>query len=406
MAGAPRRRRPAAGRSLWGIRRRPAGQQQPRVRLRGPPLSAPAGPHDAPGDIPTHWRKRDPAAFTWTASPAGPPRLHAMENPQQIARMQFVYGDHDEELRALLDESFAPRPPDFLFDLAMPLLTPHSRLLDIGCRDARHLIPLVARSGCIGVGIDPIDRNLERARAAVTAADLDQRIEIRQRQVRLVGSLASLARLPPAREVGARRLRPPPALASGVIPEHWRTATQTPRANLVRRRLDFVAPPLLPAIRRPDRCVERTTHLWVTAGHMLCGARLTWCAAARARARARARRARARARAPAADHRCGARRARRTKPPRRRRRRRDVRPSRRRPPACRACGPAPGRGGARAAARARRRPARSARRVPRPTRGSCSCPPSARPRVPAAERKSAVRRRGGCRRSGPSAGAC
>ncbi|HYZ77889.1 MAG TPA: class I SAM-dependent methyltransferase [Gaiellaceae bacterium] len=103
-----------------------------------------------------------------------------MENPQQIARMQFVYGDHDEELRALLDESFAPRPPDFLFDLAMPLLTPHSRLLDIGCRDARHLIPLVARSGCIGVGIDPIDRNLERARAAVTAADLDQRIEIRR----------------------------------------------------------------------------------------------------------------------------------------------------------------------------------------------------------------------------------
>ena len=103
-----------------------------------------------------------------------------MENPQQIARMQFVYGDHDEELRALLDESFAPRPPDFLFDLAMPLLTPHSRLLDVGCRDARHLIPLVARSGCIGVGIDPIDRNLDRARAAVTTADLDQRIEIRR----------------------------------------------------------------------------------------------------------------------------------------------------------------------------------------------------------------------------------
>jgi SAM-dependent methyltransferase len=103
-----------------------------------------------------------------------------MESPQQIARMQFVYGDHDEELRALLDESLAPRPPDFLFDLAVPLLTPDSRLLDVGCRDARHLIPLVARSGCTGVGIDPIDRNLDRARAAVTTADLDQRIEIRR----------------------------------------------------------------------------------------------------------------------------------------------------------------------------------------------------------------------------------
>jgi SAM-dependent methyltransferase len=94
--------------------------------------------------------------------------------------MQFVYGDEDEELRLLLDESLLPRPPDFLLDLAVPLLTVDSRLLDVGCRDARHLIPLVERSGCSGVGIDPIDRNLERARAAVTAADLDQRIAIRR----------------------------------------------------------------------------------------------------------------------------------------------------------------------------------------------------------------------------------
>src|SRR5207247_9263952 len=40
------------------------------------------------------------------------------------------------------------------------------------------------------------------------------------------------------------------------IPPHWGTATRTPRANLVRRRLDFVARPHLPAIRRPDRCVR------------------------------------------------------------------------------------------------------------------------------------------------------
>ena len=102
-----------------------------------------------------------------------------MENPQQIGRMQFVYGSDDEELRAFLGESLAPRSPDFLFDLALPLLRPESRLLDVGCRDARHLIPLVARSGCTGVGIDPVDRNVEHARAAVAAADLDQRIEIR-----------------------------------------------------------------------------------------------------------------------------------------------------------------------------------------------------------------------------------
>ena len=93
--------------------------------------------------------------------------------------MQFVYGDRDEELRALLDESLAPRSPDFLFDLALPLLTPASRLLDVGCRDARHLIPLVSRSGCTGVGIDPVEDNIARARAAVAAADLNQRIAVR-----------------------------------------------------------------------------------------------------------------------------------------------------------------------------------------------------------------------------------
>ena len=103
-----------------------------------------------------------------------------MANPEQIARMQAVYGDDDEQLRAFLAESLAPRPPDFLLDVAIPLLTPQSRLLDVGCRDARHLIPLVTRSGCSGVGIDPIERNLERARAAVSAANLEQRIEIRR----------------------------------------------------------------------------------------------------------------------------------------------------------------------------------------------------------------------------------
>jgi SAM-dependent methyltransferase len=103
-----------------------------------------------------------------------------MENPQQVGRMRFVYGCDDDELRALLSESLAPRSPDFLLDLAMPLLKPDSRLLDVGCRDARHLIPLVARSGCTGVGIDPVDRNVDRARAAVAAAALDRRIEIRR----------------------------------------------------------------------------------------------------------------------------------------------------------------------------------------------------------------------------------
>src|SRR5262249_15177661 len=52
------------------------------------------------------------------------------------------------------------------------------------------------------------------------------------------------------------------------------------------------------------------------------------------------------------------------------------------------------------AARARRRPARTARRAPRPSREWCSRPRFARRRAPDAGRRTACRRRGGCRRSG------
>jgi ubiquinone/menaquinone biosynthesis C-methylase UbiE len=103
-----------------------------------------------------------------------------MDDPSHIGRMQLVYGEHDEELRALLGESLAPRSPDVLLELAKELLTPHGKLLDVGCRDARHLVPLVQRTGCSGVGIDPVGRNLEQARAAVTAAGLGERIQIRR----------------------------------------------------------------------------------------------------------------------------------------------------------------------------------------------------------------------------------
>jgi SAM-dependent methyltransferase len=102
-----------------------------------------------------------------------------MDDSQRLAQMTFVYGHDHAQLDALLGESGAPRPADFLFDLAGPLLRPESRLLDVGCRDAGYLIALALRSGCSGVGIDPVERNIERARAAVAAAGLGQRIEIR-----------------------------------------------------------------------------------------------------------------------------------------------------------------------------------------------------------------------------------
>lgn len=62
--------------------------------------------------------------------------------------------------------------------LAVERLTGESRVLDVGCRDASHLIELVRATGARGGGLDPVPRLVERARAAVSEAGLDSRIEI------------------------------------------------------------------------------------------------------------------------------------------------------------------------------------------------------------------------------------
>jgi ubiquinone/menaquinone biosynthesis C-methylase UbiE len=64
------------------------------------------------------------------------------------------------------------------FDVAGEYLRPGSRILDVGCRDAAHLIRLVQTHAAEGVGFDPIDWHLERAKVAVREAGLERRIEI------------------------------------------------------------------------------------------------------------------------------------------------------------------------------------------------------------------------------------
>lgn len=89
-----------------------------------------------------------------------------------------VYGPETWEVYDLLDRSLDPRGPEVMLALAIDRLTPASRVLDVGCRDASHLIELVRASGATGVGLDPVSRLAERARAAVGEADLTERIEI------------------------------------------------------------------------------------------------------------------------------------------------------------------------------------------------------------------------------------
>lgn len=99
-------------------------------------------------------------------------------SPQHAARMQFVYRSDDAGLRALLGESLPPRSQAFLLDLAGPLLTHESRLLDIGCRDAHHLVPLVMDRDALESGSIRLTGTLT-VRGMPLRAGLDQRIVIR-----------------------------------------------------------------------------------------------------------------------------------------------------------------------------------------------------------------------------------
>jgi ubiquinone/menaquinone biosynthesis C-methylase UbiE len=92
--------------------------------------------------------------------------------------MARIYSSRHYPLYEVLDESLNPRGPEMLFDVAGAYLNPESRILDIGCRDASYLIRLVQAHNCRGVGIDPVDWHLERARAAVDEAGIAARIEI------------------------------------------------------------------------------------------------------------------------------------------------------------------------------------------------------------------------------------
>jgi SAM-dependent methyltransferase len=94
---------------------------------------------------------------------------------QAISR---VYGPETWDVYDSLDRSLDPRGPDVMLALATELLTPSSVVLDVGCRDASHLIELVRATGASGVGIDPLRRFVERAQEAVAAADLEARIQI------------------------------------------------------------------------------------------------------------------------------------------------------------------------------------------------------------------------------------
>jgi len=95
-----------------------------------------------------------------------------------LEHLARVYSARHYALYDALDRSLDPRGPDMLISVASAYLRPADMVLDIGCRDAAHLIKLVQANEVQGVGLDPLDWHVERAVVAVREAGLGERIAI------------------------------------------------------------------------------------------------------------------------------------------------------------------------------------------------------------------------------------
>lgn len=101
-----------------------------------------------------------------------------MSEPTNLADLVATYDGLGAGLYEQLDVSLEPSGPDELLDVAAAAIAPGDVVVDLGCRDASHLIELCRRHDITGIGVDPVPAHVRQARAAVTAAGLDDRLEI------------------------------------------------------------------------------------------------------------------------------------------------------------------------------------------------------------------------------------
>ena len=79
-----------------------------------------------------------------------------------------AFADIEEEFQAALDVSLEPRGPEILYELVSAWqLRPGSLALDVGCGDGKHSLELAERFDLDVLGIDPLPRHVELARARV-----------------------------------------------------------------------------------------------------------------------------------------------------------------------------------------------------------------------------------------------
>lgn len=101
-----------------------------------------------------------------------------MTVPRNLDQLSRMYSEETWRVYAFLDQSLEPHSMDMLYEVAGEYLRPGLIVLDAGCRDAQHLIRLVEAHDVAGVGVDPVEAHVERAKAAVAAAGLADRVEV------------------------------------------------------------------------------------------------------------------------------------------------------------------------------------------------------------------------------------
>jgi SAM-dependent methyltransferase len=84
-----------------------------------------------------------------------------------LEQLYDAFPRYEEAFHDALDESLHPRGPEVLFELVERMgLPPGSRAADVGCGEGRHSLELARRFGFSVVGVDPVPRHVEVARAS------------------------------------------------------------------------------------------------------------------------------------------------------------------------------------------------------------------------------------------------